>query len=163
MPALTAVPGGWKVELSWTASPETDLAGYKVYRKSSLENDYKVIYQTTQTTYIDEKLSPSLSYSYKVQAVDIYGNESTGTPINVRPLSEDTYLPIVEAGDEYTATVGMEIAFDGSACKDNDRIATYSWDFGDGSTAVNLMKPTHAYTVAGTYTVTLTVLTLREI
>jgi PKD repeat protein len=35
--------------------------------------------------------------------------------------------------------------------------ATYSWDFGDESTASTAMSPTHAYDTAGTYTVTLTV------
>ncbi|TND01481.1 MAG: hypothetical protein FD123_4252 [Bacteroidetes bacterium] len=32
----------------------------------------------------------------------------------------------------------------------------YSWDFGDGSPVVNTVSPTHTYTTAGVYTVTLT-------
>ncbi|TXF85454.1 PKD domain-containing protein [Neolewinella aurantiaca] len=33
--------------------------------------------------------------------------------------------------------------------------ASYDWDFGDGSTAINTTNPTHVYETAGTYTVTL--------
>ncbi|MDD2402559.1 MAG: fibronectin type III domain-containing protein, partial [Clostridia bacterium] len=157
VPNVTAIPGGWKVQLTWTASPEDDLAGYRIYRKTSSEDTYRRINQTKQTSYTDEQLSPALNYYYKVQAVDIYGNEATGEVISIRPTYEDTYVPTVEAGDEYTAIIGMEVAFDGSASKDNDRIATYHWDFGDDSTASNIMKPTHIYTAEGIYTVTLTV------
>ncbi len=40
----------------------------------------------------------------------------------------------------------------GPAC---NTIATYAWDFGDGSPVSNIENPCHAYTTPGTYTVTL--------
>jgi len=65
--------------------------------------------------------------------------------------------PTANPGGPYTATVGEEITFDGSASSDSDgEVAQYTWDFGDGSTGSEI-SPTHAYTEAGQYTVTLTV------
>jgi PKD repeat protein len=52
---------------------------------------------------------------------------------------------------------GTPVAFDGSASKDPDgTITTYSWNFGD-TTSGSGAKPSHTYTKAGTFTVTLTV------
>ena len=52
---------------------------------------------------------------------------------------------------------GLDASFDGSASSDPDgSIATYSWDFGDGSTGTGV-APTHTYAIAGTFDVTLTV------
>ncbi len=48
--------------------------------------------------------------------------------------------------------VGDGIAFDGPGGMD-----IYTWDFGDGSDEVHVEDPTHVYSTAGVYTVTLTV------
>ena len=53
---------------------------------------------------------------------------------------------------------GLTATFDGSGSSDPDgTIASYSWDFGDGSAAGSGVAPQHTYAVAGTYQVTLTV------
>ncbi|NRD26727.1 PKD domain-containing protein [Frigoribacterium sp. VKM Ac-2836] len=59
----------------------------------------------------------------------------------------------------FTSTVsGLGAAFDGSTSADRDgSVASYAWDFGDGSATASGIKPTHAYAAGGTYTVTLTV------
>ncbi len=55
-----------------------------------------------------------------------------------------------------TAT-GLSVSFDGTGSTDADgTIASYLWDFGDGSTATTA-TPQRTYAVAGSYTVTLTV------
>jgi subtilisin family serine protease len=51
-------------------------------------------------------------------------------------------------------------SFDASRSTDDHGVTSYSWSFGDGSagtSAGSLAKATHTYTVAGSYTVTLTV------
>ena len=50
-------------------------------------------------------------------------------------------------------------AFDASASTDDNGIVSYSWKFGDGSPVVTMSGPkvTHAYSVAGTFAVSLTV------
>lgn len=65
--------------------------------------------------------------------------------------------PVADAGGPYSGAVGSPIALDGSGSSDEEGAElAYSWDFGDGThgTGVN---PTHTYTAAGAYTVTLVV------
>ncbi len=59
----------------------------------------------------------------------------------------------------FTASVsGSSTTVDGSGSSDPDgSIASYAWDFGDGSTATGAKPPPHAYAAPGTYTVRLTV------
>ncbi|CAN7375554.1 PKD domain-containing protein [Arthrobacter sp. LjRoot78] len=53
---------------------------------------------------------------------------------------------------------GLTASFDGSGSADPDgSIASYSWDFGDGSPAGTGVRPTHIYSSGGTYQVKLTV------
>ncbi|NYI43474.1 PKD repeat protein [Nocardioides aromaticivorans] len=56
-----------------------------------------------------------------------------------------------------TTCAGQTCAFDGRASTDADgTVVGWSWDFGDGTTATG-PQPSHLYTAAGTYQVTLTV------
>jgi len=65
--------------------------------------------------------------------------------------------PVAEANGPYSAVVNTNITFSSTGSTDSDgTIASYAWNFGDGSTST-LAAPTHAYTTAGTYTATLTV------
>ncbi len=57
----------------------------------------------------------------------------------------------------FTFTVGgLDASFDGSGSTDDRGVSTYEWAFGDGTLGSG-MRTTHRYSVAGTYTVTLTV------
>ncbi|MGE5177474.1 MAG: Ig-like domain-containing protein [Bacteroidota bacterium] len=70
--------------------------------------------------------------------------------------------PTAEAGGPYSGYPGASVAFDGTASSDPDGDAlTYSWAFGDGATAVGATS-SHAYTLAGDYTATLTVQEIRS-
>ncbi|WP_327328886.1 malectin domain-containing carbohydrate-binding protein [Halobellus limi] len=69
---------------------------------------------------------------------------------NQAPDAAFTVSPSDPATDE-------QVSFDASGSSDSDgAIASYEWDFGDGTTATGA-SPSHAYDSAGTYTVTLTV------
>jgi PKD repeat protein len=65
--------------------------------------------------------------------------------------------PVARPGGPYSGTLNTAIAFSGTASSDPDgSIASYAWNFGDGSTGSGA-TPSHSYTGVGTYTVTLTV------
>ena len=58
-----------------------------------------------------------------------------------------------------TSQTGLKVSADGSTSSDPDgTIATYSWNWGDGSAAdTGENPPDHTYATAGPYTITLTV------
>jgi PKD repeat protein len=65
--------------------------------------------------------------------------------------------PSVEAGSDLTVHVNAAVQFNGSFTDPGGQDThTILWDFGDGSTAVGTLTPTHTYSSIGTYTVTLT-------
>ena len=65
--------------------------------------------------------------------------------------------PVAIVNGPYSGQVGVPIAFSSAGSSDPDgTIVAYSWNFGDGTVSANA-NPSHAYTVAGAYTVTLTV------
>lgn len=64
--------------------------------------------------------------------------------------------PLAEAGGPYTGELFSLVQFNGSLSSDDNRIARYVWDFGDGCSAEGV-GPNHFYRQNGTYTVTLTV------
>lgn len=69
---------------------------------------------------------------------------------NVPPTASFTHSPA-------SGTVPLPIFFDARASTDPDgAIASYTWEFGDGSTGDGV-SPTHTFTSAGTFSVTLAV------
>lgn len=77
------------------------------------------------------------------------GTAMTSVLVNAPPVA--AIFPVA------TITLGQATVFDGSASSDPDGIiATYNWDFGDGSIG-NGITTNHVYTAPGTYQVALTV------
>ena len=72
--------------------------------------------------------------------------------------SASTNIPPVAVADwDYSAVTYQSLQYYGVSSHDPDgTIASYRWNFGDGSTS-SLENPIHAFTVAGVYTVRLTV------
>jgi PKD repeat protein len=70
---------------------------------------------------------------------------------NTSPTAKITVAP------DTTGIVPFTVTFDAYGSTDNRGIASYSWDFGDGTSATGVMPAAHTYTVVGTYTVKLTV------
>jgi PKD repeat protein len=57
-----------------------------------------------------------------------------------------------------SSAVNLAASFDGAGSSDPDgTVASYSWDFGDGTAAGSGVAPSHTYAAAGTFQVKLTV------
>jgi large repetitive protein len=93
-----------------------------------------------------------------IDEVAFYSKELTGAQVlthyKASPIAVNK--PPVAA---FAATpTFLNVAFNGGGSSDPDgSIASYAWNFGDGSALGSGATPTHTYAVAGTYSVTLTV------
>jgi hypothetical protein len=86
-----ASPGTLVVDLSWSISLETDLAGYRVYRSEQEGTRGQVLNQELLPTPAvrDTSVQPGHRYWYTVTAVDRAGNESAPSA----PLAVDATQP----------------------------------------------------------------------
>jgi fibronectin type 3 domain-containing protein len=73
---LTAVAGTHSVELAWTPSPETDLAGYRVYRAIEGGKFERLAELIEVPSFSDRSAERGKRYSYAVTSIDQLGNES---------------------------------------------------------------------------------------
>ena len=83
---LVAIPGGslvapLSIDLSWEPNAETDLAGYRVYRRTGLGEFRRLTdVPVSASAYRDRKIEAGQTYTYRVTAVDQRGNESGPGP-----------------------------------------------------------------------------------
>lgn len=75
---LTAVAGPGYVALSWQPCPESDLAGYRIWRREAGQEEFKMIASVVseENTYLDGTVEKSRGYDYAITALDRTGNES---------------------------------------------------------------------------------------
>ncbi|HEY3353408.1 MAG TPA: PKD domain-containing protein [Polyangia bacterium] len=114
---------------------------------------------TTHATTVNPTHSYAAAGTYLVRLTVTDNLGATGSDVAVATISAPgNQLPIAAAGGNRTGQVGQSLEFDGSDSTDPDgTIASYEWDFGDGSTKATTAVATHAYAAAGTYLVRLKV------
>ncbi len=83
---LVATAQTVSVKLGWSASPETDVAGYSIFRAESAGGEYNTIARNVpHTSFVDNTVLSGVEYFYKVKAVDDslnrseYSNEVSAT------------------------------------------------------------------------------------
>ena len=73
---LAASPSNTSIKLSWNPNTETDVSGYRIYRSNSGSYDIIGFTSNSDTSYSDDTGIPPKTFSYKVSAYDLSGNES---------------------------------------------------------------------------------------
>jgi hypothetical protein len=73
---LKAIAGSQTIELAWDRNPESDLAGYRVYRAEGNGAWTRVAAAVTSPAYSDRKIESGKRYRYAVTAYDRLDNES---------------------------------------------------------------------------------------
>ena len=94
--ALSADPGDGVVQLSWSASPSPDLAGYTVYRLESGGAPWTRLTPALVTSpdFTDDGVVNGTTYTYAVSATDVSGNESELTSgVAATPTAGTTTAP----------------------------------------------------------------------
>ncbi|MEO0900085.1 MAG: PKD domain-containing protein [Bacteroidota bacterium] len=101
------------------------------------------------TAYLNDGL-----YSVSLTVTSTDGCQATETIPNYIQLAQPNanFVPSITEG-----CIPLNVNFTNLSTSLADSIVTYLWDFGDG-TSSNQINPSHTYTVAGQYNVTLTVI-----
>lgn len=161
-PSLTAVPGNFRIDLSWTltGAGENDLAGFRIYRAEGSNTNFRMIGQRSKTnmSYADTGRAANTDFYYYVEALDENGNVSASNTVGpVRVDDTDTTPPVAKITAPESAMAQTAVNFSGSASTDNVGITSYTWSFGDGQPGQSGAQVTHMYSIPGSYTVTLEV------
>jgi len=112
-PANTTASDGLKsINLSWDASVETDVVGYKVYRRQNDEDFFDSPIHAgvlTQNSFEDTNLLLGLPYQYVVIAVDAVGQESNFSVITTATLADSDTDGM---SDNWELTYGLNTSVD---------------------------------------------------
>ena len=159
--SIAAVASNDNITIKWEGNQESDLAGYRVYRRNQ-NGKYTMIAQRAAVKgntyqYIDYNAVAKENYYYKVEAIDKTGNTK------YKEIENEVYLlvkPDVKAvlDCDLNMQTNTEYAFSASASNADRGILTYKFDFGDGTIEEkNNATCVHKYNKSGNYKVTLTV------
>ena len=125
-------------------NPQTQAQGYSGYWRIGGDSDWG-----GNSPYFAGTLDEAAVYPYELTPTQIT-NHYQASPAATQP-NKAPIATIAETSSNLTVNV------DGTGSTDPDgTIASYAWDFGDGSTATT-STATHTYAAAGNYTITLVV------
>ncbi len=115
--SLVATAQAASIRLNWTASTESDVAGYTIFRAESAGGAYNTIARNvTSTSFVDNTTLKGVQYFYKIKAVDgslnrsVYSNQvsatSTGAHALVTHLKFDGNTSDASINLNHSATYG---------------------------------------------------------
>ncbi len=129
----------------------------KVYDRTTTDSGVTHVLSANAETLVIDKPEPG-QWTIQLFGAIIHGSaESVRVDITQIPLS--AFGPIANAAvstDRGVAPLAIQFTAGASAFR-GATITSYRWDFGDGSPVESVPNPSHVYTAAGGYTVTLTV------
>jgi bacillopeptidase F len=158
--AFDSEPGlalaGFQIAIGGTASQSTTGKASSM----SLEPGEIALHETSAGHYEAQWTVPAgmaaPSAYVRIRAVDAAGNETRVTAPGVLTIVANQRPTAVIQGPT-SGRRNTSLTYDGRSSSDPDgRITRYLWNFGDGATSTS-SRPSHRWSRAGTYTVTLTV------
>lgn len=138
--------------LAWDAEQNPAVAGYMVYYGQASGSYASKVDAGMQTNLVLSNLVDGRTYYYAVTAYDAsriesgFSNEASAT-VSYSALAAN-FTSNVTSG-----VAPLSVTFTSTS---SGSITGYSWNFGDGSTST-AQNPSHSYTTAGAYTVSLSV------
>jgi len=153
-PSLSVNAG--KVQAMWSDGRTIGSTGIDIYTASFDgvlwgEN----VRVNDDTIFANDQLSPSVAVGGGGDVFAAWTDERVSGQ-DVFSAVLDVHAPTAATPASATVPQGGQTSFDGFASTDNLGIATWEWDFGDGTGEVG-SAVTHTYSVPGAYTATLTV------
>ena len=163
-PTLTFTPNGDPPDHSYTGFANTTF--FFDVTATDAENDPVTLSATglppgatfnTATGHFSWDLLASDAGNYTLQICGSDGGATTCGTVHISVVASNLNAPVAVPGGPYQGGTNQPLQFDGSGSYDPDGTAlTYAWIFGDGSTGSGA-KPTHTYTSAGEFLVSLSV------
>jgi len=98
----------------------------------------------------------SIYFRGAIDEVAVYGSALTSAQVSTHYAVGSGQQAPTAAFQSTTSTLSATFDASGSTAASGSTIASYAWQFGDGTTGTGV-SPTHPYSQAGTYAVTLTV------
>ncbi len=116
--------GTYRLSLTWDAPSSGTVSSYKVHRATD-GSTFSLIGTTSSTGYIDSDLSSSITYSYKVYAVDSAGATSVASAtVSKQPTGKYTTPPTITINP--TATAGAtSVTITWTTDRDSDAFVEY--------------------------------------
>jgi PKD repeat protein len=153
-PSLGAAAG--TIELAWMDSRMAGSTNWDIYAASSSDGiNWSANVRVNDDNVNAFQIAPALAVDAS-RDVFVAWLDTRGPTADVYATVLDRLAPTAEAGSSATVDQGNSVSFNGSASTDNLGIASYAWDFGDGTSGAGATA-THTYQDAGVYAATLTV------
>jgi PKD repeat protein len=148
--------GSASINLTWGASSDNvGVTGYRIERCQGAGcTSFAQIGTSTGTTFTSTGLAAATSYSYRVRATDAAGNLSAYSNTASATTTSTATAPLAQfSGTPTSGMAPLTVNFNNAS---TGTISSYSWNFGDGTTST-AQNPSHTYSAAGVYTVSLAV------
>src|SRR5271157_3845472 len=159
---LTATAGNAQVVLNWIAPANaggSPIVNYQVFKGTTPNGEsWLANVSASLLTFTATGLTNGQIYYFYVTAINVMGSSAPSAEVNATPVAPINQPPV--ASFTYTPSspvVGQSVQFTDTSTDPDGTIAAWQWNFGDGTANSTIQNPTHAFSTAGTCTVTLTV------
>ncbi len=149
----------WEMWIDLNHDGDFDDLNENVYSASSSSTVNGTITIPAETAETITRMRISMKYGGSATPCETftYGEVEDYTVIISEGLPPQNQDPVAVINGPYNGTENVDVSFSSSGSNDSDgNIISYLWDFGDGSTS-SQANPTHTYSTANVYNVSLTV------